>query len=254
MIAIEGLAFGYNGTEVLRGVSFRVEPGEIVSVIGPNGSGKTTLLRCLGKIVKPSRGVVSVQGKDLSTVGLRDLSKMMATVHQSETDLFPLTVFDTVLMGRRPHIGWRVKGSDLEVVSEVMRRLNLDELRNRFVDELSGGERQRVLIARALAQEPSVMLLDEPTSNLDPRHQLEVFELITDLAARKGIAIVCAIHDLHLAARFSHTVVMLKGGRVAAAGPPECVITASNLRSVYGIEAFICTNGGCLHVVPRKAS
>lgn len=254
MIEISQLSFGYNGAEVLRGVSLRVEPGEIVSVIGPNGSGKTTLLRCMNKILKPSRGAVSVQGKDLASIGLRELSRTIATVHQSEVDTFPFTVFDTVLMGRRPHIGWRVSGRDLEVVSEVMHRLKLDELRNRCVDELSGGERQRVLIARALAQEPSVMLLDEPTSNLDPRHQLEVFELITDLAVRRRIAIICAIHDLHLAARFSHTIVMLKGGRVAASGPPERVITVSNLRSVYGIEAFVCNNGGCLHVVPRKAT
>lgn len=254
MIAVEELCFGYNGAEVLRGVSFRVAPGEIVSVIGPNGSGKTTLLRCMNKILKPSGGTIAVGGRSLVGIGLRELSKTMATVHQSERESFPFTVFETVLMGRRPHIGWKVGGRDLAVVSEVMHRLKLDALRNRCVDELSGGERQRVLIARALAQEPSVMLLDEPTSNLDPRHQLEVFELITDLATKNGIAIVCAIHDLSLAARFSHAIVMLKGGRVAAIGPPERVITSSNLRSVYGIEAFICSNGGCLHVVPRKVS
>jgi len=254
MIEIRELVVGYNGSEVLQGVSFRVEAGEIVSVIGPNGSGKTTLLRCMNKTLRPSGGSISIQGKDLHGIGLRELSRTMATVHQRESETFPFTVFETVLMGRRPHIGWRVGERDLGVVSRVMRGLGLEELRDRCVDELSGGERQRVLIARALAQEPSVMLLDEPTSNLDPRHQLEVFELITDLAVRKKMAIVFAIHDLLLAARFSHTVVMLKGGRVAAAGPPEQVITVSNLRSVYGIEAFICSNGGTLHVVPRKAS
>ena len=253
MIEIRDLAFGYNHQPVLCGIDITAEPGEIVSVIGPNGSGKSTLLRCMNRILKSRKGSIFLLGRDIADIRLRELSKLMGYVPQNESSSFAFTVFETVLMGRRPHIGWYVADQDLEVVHDTLRHLRLDGLRERRIDELSGGERQRVFIARALAQEPAVMLLDEPTSNLDPKHQLEVFDLITDLSRKKGITIICAIHDLHLAARFSDRIVMLKQGRIFAQGPPRAVMTADNLKAVYGIEAHIYDDGGNFHVVAQRA-
>jgi iron complex transport system ATP-binding protein len=253
MIDISRLAFSYNHKAVLCGIDIHAKPGEIVSVIGPNGSGKSTLLRCMNKILKFKQGAVLLAGKNIDGIPLRQLSRTMGYIPQHETRSFAFTVFETVLMGRRPHIGWQVADHDLKVVHDTLHDLGLDALRNRQIDELSGGERQRVFIARALAQEPSVMLMDEPTSDLDPRHQLEVFGLITELSREKGITVVCAIHDLHLAARFSDKIVMLRQGEVFAQGPPQEVMTPGNLRAVYGVEAFICHNGGSIHVVVQKA-
>lgn len=253
MMEINGLAFSYNHKGVLREIDISIAPGEIVSIIGPNGSGKSTLLRCMNKILKPEKGMISVFGRGIDEIRLRELSKLMGYVPQHEPSSLSFTVFETVLMGRRPHIGWHVADRDIKVVHDTLHHLQLDNIRNRRIDELSGGERQRVFIARALAQEPSIMLLDEPTSNLDPKHQLEVFDLITKLSRAKGISIVCAIHDLHLAARFSDKIVMLKQGEVFAQGPPMTVMTPENLKSVYDIEALVCHIGGNFHVVAQRA-
>ncbi len=253
MIEITGLTFAYNHKDVLCGIDFTILPGQIVSIIGPNGSGKSTLLRCMNRILKTQKGIISLFGKSIHEFDLRELSKMMGYVPQQESSSLSFTVFETVLMGRRPHIGWQVSDHDLRIVHDTLHHLRLHDHRHKRMDELSGGEKQKVLIARALAQEPSVMLLDEPTSNLDPKHQLEVFELITNLSRARGISIICAIHDLHLAARYSDTILMLKKGKIIAQGPPKAVMTAENLEIVYGIEAFICHNGGTFHVVAQRA-
>lgn len=253
MIETKRLVFSYNHQEVLSGIDIKVGQGEVVSIIGPNGSGKTTLLRCINKILKPEKGEIFILGQSLKEIKLHKLSRLVGYVPQRETDSFPFTVFETVLMGRKPYISWKVSKYDLDVVYENLHNLGLSALQARYPDELSGGERQRVLIARALAQQPSVILLDEPTSSLDPKHQLEVFDLIRDLGKKKGISILCAIHDLHLAVRFSDRIIMLKQGKIFGEGTPRSVITPATMKEVYGIEAYICNNGGNFHVVPLRA-
>jgi len=253
MIEIKGLSFGYNQREVLSDINIRIEDGEIVSIIGPNGSGKTTLLRCINKILKVKKGEISIRGQSLNHFSLRELSTLLGYVPQREMISFPFTVFEIVLMGRRPYINWGLRPYDVEVVNDVLEMLDLDGFSNRFFDELSGGERQRVLIARAFAQQPKVLLLDEPTTSLDLKHQLDVFDLIKDIGKKKGVSIIYAIHDLHLAARFSERVIMLKNGRIFADGAPEDVITAENIRKVYEVEAYTDSNGGSFHIVPVRA-
>lgn len=250
MIETIGLSFNYNHKPVLTDIDLKIREGEIVSIIGPNGSGKTTLLRCINKILKPRRGEVFIMGENLNRIRLRRLSGIMGYVPQRETDIFSFTVLETILMGRRPYINWKIGDRDMDIVNDTLQHMKLDTLKDRRVDELSGGERQRVLIARALAQEPSIMILDEPTSNLDPRHQLEVFDLIRDLAHKRRITILYTIHDLYLAARFSDRVIMLKDGEVIAEGPPQSVLSPDNLKEAYGIRAYTCDNGGVFHVVP----
>jgi iron complex transport system ATP-binding protein len=253
MIEIKDLSFSYNQREVLSNIDIRIEDGEIVSIIGPNGSGKTTLLRCINKVLRVKKGKILIRGQSLEHFSLRRLSTLLGYVPQRETSSFPFTVFEIVLMGRRPYINWGLTEYDIEVVNETLGMLDLDGFSNRFFDELSGGERQRVLIARAFAQEPRVLLLDEPTTSLDLKHQLEVFDLIKEIGKKKGVSIIYAIHDLYLAAKFSERVIMLKNGRIFVDGVPEDVITTENIRKVYGVEAYTDSNGGSFHIVPVRA-
>lgn len=247
---IRGVEFRYDSSPVLKGVSMEVEKGEILSLIGPNGSGKSTLLRCINRIIDPQKGAVFIDGENISSLGRREIAKLIGYVPQASSQSFPTTVFDTVLMGRRPHISWTPSGHDFEVVSEVLNLLGINEFALRDINELSGGERQKVIIARAVAQEAEVLLLDEPTSHLDLRHQLEVLELIGKLAKQRGITVILALHDLNLAARYSSKIIMLKEGRVHAIGTPEEVITKENIKRVYGVKSEIIRGAGCWSIVP----
>jgi iron complex transport system ATP-binding protein len=251
-ITIKGLTFNYNSHKILDDLDVVVEKSEVLSLVGPNGSGKTTLIKCIDRILKP-RGSILLDGLELERMSRQDVARQIGYVPQSSSTPLATTVFDTVLMGRRPHIGWRVTDSDLDKVAEVLEKLHLEELAMRDFSQLSGGQKQKVLIARALAQEPAVLLLDEPTSNLDMRHQLEVMEIVRDLVHEKKIAAVMAIHDLNLASRFSDKLVMLKNGQVYAAGEPETLLNESNIGKVYGIEAIIMNALGRPYIVPLRS-
>lgn len=254
MIEINELAFAYSHREIFGGINIVAGPGEIISILGPNGSGKTTLLRCINKILKPTKGTIHIRGKRVSDIRLRELSKLIGYVPQSEAGTFPFTVFETVLMGRRPHIGWSIRNHDLGIVSEIIHHLKLEGLRQRSINELSGGERQRVLIARALAQEPAIMLLDEPTSSLDLRHQLEVLEVVAALVKNKRMGAIMAMHDLNLAARFSDKIIMLHQGKMFCSGTPSEVMTPENIRAVYGVEADVRRQNGYLVIHPLRCA
>ena len=213
-LEIRGVQFSYGSVPVLKDVGLKVGEGEVLSLTGPNGSGKTTLLKCINRILRPKKGTILLNGEDLRRVGLKELARSLGYVPQGFPSSFSLTVLETVLLGRKPHINWRLNEKDKRVVLDILRLMELDNLSMRMFNELSGGERQKVLIARALAQEPEVLLLDEPTSNLDLRHQLEVLELITNVVRERGLSAVMAIHDLNLASRFSDRIAMLKEGRI----------------------------------------
>lgn len=249
-LEIKGVSFSYGSKPALDRVSMSVEGGETVSLVGPNGSGKTTLLKCINRVLRPNRGTVLVEGKDVGKIKLRGLARLLAYVPQTDAHTFPSTVFDTVLLGRRPYVNWGISSRDKETVSYVLSLIGLEGMALRQFNELSGGERQRVLIARALAQEPQVLLLDEPTSNLDLRHQLEVLEIVRSTVKEKGIAAVMAIHDLNLAARFSDKLIFLNKGKIHDAGKPAKVLTQENIRSVYGVKAVISKDSGTPHIIP----
>lgn len=229
-----------------------MDDSEILSLVGPNGSGKTTLIKCIDRILKP-KGTILLDGREIEQMSQQEIARNIGYVPQSSATPLATTVFDTILMGRRPHITWRVSDHDLDKVTEVLALLNLDDLAMRDFAQLSGGQKQKVLIARALAQEPGVLLLDEPTSNLDMKHQLEVMEIIRDLVKEKKISVVMAIHDLNLAARFTDTLVMLKGGRVYAAGKPNALLNESNICKVYGIESVVMNALGRPYIVPLRS-
>ncbi|VVB64108.1 Cobalamin import ATP-binding protein BtuD [uncultured archaeon] len=240
-ISIKGLSFSYNSTKILDDVNLELDDSEIMSLVGPNGSGKTTLLKCIDRILKP-KGSIHLDGKDMGGMSRQEIARSVGYVPQSSSSALATTVFDTVLMGRRPHISWQVGDADLGKVADILDLLCISDLALRDFGQLSGGQKQKVLIARALAQEPSVLLLDEPTSNLDMKHQLEVMEIVRDMVNEKNISAIMAIHDLNLAARFSDKLVMLKRGRIYASGTPNSMLSVENIRKVYGVEAVVMQN------------
>lgn len=184
-LSIKEIEFYYNSHKVLKDVSFEVKEGEVLALAGPNGSGKSTLLKCINKILKPQKGAVLLGGKNIESFGDKDIGKLIGYVPQSVYHTFSLTVFEMVLLGRKPYVSWKVKERDKRVVWEVLTVMGLDKIYDKSFNELSGGEKQKVLIAMALAQEPEVLLLDEPTSNLDLKYQLEVAELIFKLVKKQ---------------------------------------------------------------------
>ena len=251
-ITIKSLTFGYNGSMILDNLNLVVEDSEVLVLVGPNGSGKTTLIKCIDKILKP-KGSILIDGRDIDTVSRTDLAKRLGYVPQSSSTPLATTVFDTVLMGRRPHISWRVSDSDLDKVADILGLLHLEYLAMRDFSQLSGGQKQKVLIARALAQEPEVLLLDEPTSSLDMKHQLEVMETISSLVKEKKISAVMALHDLNLASMFVDKLAILKGGKIYAAGEPIDLLNAKNIRDVYGVEAVVMNNLDRPYIVPLRS-
>jgi iron complex transport system ATP-binding protein len=238
-LTINKLSFNYNGIQVLKDVEMEVGLGEILGIVGPNGSGKSTLLKCINRILKTQQNTVVIDGKDTSKLNLKELSKIMGYVPQSSTSTFPFTVFDVVLMGRKPYIHWNLSERDNEIVAEMLDFLGIGELAMRYFNELSGGEQQKVIVARALAQQPQILLLDEPTSSLDIKHQLEILCILRSLAQTKHCSVIVAMHDLNLASRFSDKMLMLKQGCIYAVGTPEVVLTEENIDAVYGIKAQV---------------
>ncbi|MFN0123195.1 MAG: ABC transporter ATP-binding protein [Blastocatellia bacterium] len=224
------------GRWIVRGATLRLSGGCLLAVIGPNGSGKSTLLRLLGGLWRATEGIVRLDGANLRETSRREIARRIAWTPQDTHLDFAFTVREVVMMGRRPHLGrfQRESARDIAAVDQAMRRADVTELADRLVTELSGGERQRALIARSLATEAPVILLDEPTANLDIAHALDVLALCRDLA-REGRAIALAIHDLNLAARFADEVALLGAGRLLAHGAPAGVMRDDLLRDVFGI-------------------
>lgn len=244
MLSIQGLFFGYRNINVLEDIELELNKGEILSVVGPNGAGKTTLLKCIAGIVRPEKGIILINGKDASRMKRLVLARCIAYVPQSSPSKFPITVFDAVLMGRRPYISWKPSRRDLEMVADIVKSMGLEDIALRDFDQLSGGQKQKVLLARAVAQDTEYLLLDEPTANLDLKHQIEVMEMISSMVKSNGVAAILAMHDLNLASRFSDRMVMLNAGKIFCNGDPQQIITAENIRSVYGVEATISLSNG----------
>jgi iron complex transport system ATP-binding protein len=238
-LTINNLSFGYAGVSILKNIDLNVEIGELIAIVGPNGSGKSTLLKCMNRILKTKPNSILINDQDTSKLSIKELSKLMGYVPQTSVSAFPFTVFDVVMMGRKPYVHWSIGERDNGIVFQMMTLLGIDHLAMRQFSELSGGEQQKVIIARALAQQPQILLLDEPTSSLDIKHQLEILCILKGLTQSKGHAVIVSIHDLNLASRFCDKLFMLKQGSIYAMGTPEEVLTAKNIDAVYGIKADV---------------
>lgn len=251
VLKVKDLVFAYSGVKILDRVSLELEKSEVLGVIGPNGAGKSTLIRCMNRVLRPQSGKITLDGIDIRDMDRIDIARKMGYVPQASKNSFPATVFDTILMGRRPHGGWKSSSSDVRKALEVLKLLGLEGLAMRDFTELSGGQQQKVVLARALVQEAEVLLLDEPTSNLDIRQQLEAMEIIRKMVEDRGISALMAVHDLNLAAQYADRILMLKGGCVFDAGEPFSVLTAENIREVYGVEAAVTEDGGRPYILLR---
>lgn len=253
-LVIRGVDCYYDSVRVLENVSFSMRSGELVGVIGPNGSGKTTLLRTISGVLKPRMGTVLLDDLEIQRLRRLEIAQKVAVVPQNSSATFNFTVLDMVLMGRNPYIGRMEKedAEDLAVTEKAMRLTNTLHLSERLITELSGGERQRVIIARALAQEPKVLLLDEPTLHLDINHQIEVMELLKKLCKESGLAVLAVLHDFNLAARYCDSLVLLNKGKIAAIGFCEDVLTSKNIEEAFGIKVIVKHHPvtGFLYVAP----
>lgn len=229
----------YRSVKALDSVSLEVGEGDVLVVLGPNGSGKTTLLKTIDAIVKPVKGSVYIDGRSVEEIGRRELAKIASFVPQHINIYQGVKVVDFVLTGRRPHIGVAPSRRDLEAVISSLRAVEAEHLMERDITELSSGELQRILIARALASEPRILLLDEPTANLDMKYQIAVLELVKRLAREKKLTVVMALHDLTQAYRYSTKAVLLNKGKIVALGETEEVIREDIIESVYGVKVKV---------------
>ncbi len=244
VVQTDNLAFAYKDKGVLDGVSLSVEKGEMLGILGPNGSGKTTLIKILSGVLT-AKGEVKINGKMIRSYGRRELSRLFAVVPQESQVSFPYTVAEIVLMGRASHHNpLAFEGErDREVARRSMELTGVMSLSNRYLHELSGGEKQRVIIARALAQEPEILLLDEPSAFLDLKHQVQILELLRRLNRQRQLTIIAALHDLNLAALFFPRLVMLGDGRIYHDGTPKDVLTEETIEEVYGIRVRVEPDG-----------
>jgi len=257
-VSFEGVSAGYGENPVLRDITFHVEEGGMVGILGPNGAGKTTLLRVLAGLVRPMRGSVRLFGLDVRRLPAPQRARMLGVVPQSLDTPMSYTVSDIVMMGRTASLGrWRMpSAADRRIVARAMVFTDVAEMKDRPFSDLSGGEKQRAVIAMVLAQEPRIMVMDEPTSHLDMNHRMEVMEIVERLNRDHGTTIIIISHDLALSAEQCRRLILLDRGRIAADGPPDSVITEENIRSVYHCDVTIQRNvsTGSLVVLPSLRS
>lgn len=238
MITVKEISFQYGKENpILENISFSAKAGESLAILGNNGAGKSTLLKCMNRILMPQQGRVLVDGQNIYQMPLHQVAQNLAFVEQKIPNS-RLKVYDVVMLGRKPYIKWGIQKQDEEIVQAVLQQMDLQKMAVRYFDELSGGEQQKIMIARALAQQPKVLLLDEPTSSLDLRNQYEVLQLVRDIGRENQIAVVMVIHDLNLALRYCDKFLLMKDGRIYEYGSQE-IITEQSIAEVYQVKVKI---------------
>ena len=239
MIEVKNISFSYGKEAVLKDISFSAQPGDCVGILGNNGAGKSTFITCLNKIRRPDSGTVFIDGKNVFEMGRLETARNIAYVAQ-KNEMSRTTVYDVVLLGRKPYMKWGMTSEDYALCDDMLERIGMSGFKLRYIDELSGGEAQKVMLARAFVQQPRLLLLDEPTSNLDPKNQYEMMKLVRSMAQEYGITVLVVIHDLNLALRYCNQFLFVKDGLVYNYGD-ESVITEEALHDVYSIDAALIT-------------
>jgi len=250
VVNVKDISFSYGklGSPVLDKVGFELEDGRCMAILGNNGAGKSTLLKCIDRILKPREGEVLVDGKNVFAMSGSEMARNIAYVPQSAGSM-NMSVFDAVLLGRKPYIKWDVTEKDRQIVRDILKQMHLEQFALRNMSELSGGEAQKVMLARALAQEPRVLLLDEPTSSLDPRSQHTVLQTVRAIAREHNICVITVLHDLNLAIRYCDRFLFLKDSRVYACGGPE-IMSPEHIEAVYEMHVHIMDSMGIPVIVP----
>ena len=242
MIEIKNVSFSYGSKAAVKDISFDVPFGECVAVLGNNGSGKSTLITCLNKVLTPKTGKVVIDEVDALQMSRLDIAQHISYVAQ-KNEMSQMTVFDSVLLGRKPYIKWVVSQEDIDICNGIIDKLGLSSFKLKYIDELSGGELQKVMLARALAQQPKLMLLDEPTSNLDPKNQYEMLALVRNLTIERQICSVIVLHDITLALRYCDRFLFIKDGEVYKYGD-HSIVTPETIAAVYDVSSTIETING----------
>ncbi|MEL7670585.1 ABC transporter ATP-binding protein [Methanobacterium sp.] len=250
VLSVDKIEFSYGNAAVLKDVNFKVKKGDFVSILGVNGSGKSTLMKCINRILKFKDGMIFVEDRDIKKMKDIEIARKIGYVPQSSETGF-VTVFDAVLLGRKPYIKWDVSKNDIELTEKILKVMNLEEYALRYINELSGGELQKVVIARALVQEPQILLLDEPTSDLDLKNQLEVMRIIREVSDTHNIASIVVMHDINLALRYSDKFIILKEGQVFTTGGKE-VITPEIIKETYGVDVHVKNFEGVPMIIPKS--
>lgn len=240
-VEVKKLSHSYDTSLILKDVSLKVNKGDFAGIVGPNGSGKTTLVKNIMRSLTPDRDTVFVSGEDVRSLSTKNLAKVLGAVPQTNVIEYDFTAHEIVLMGRAPHIGrfQRESEYDFDIVESAMKKTDTWHFKDRSVKELSGGERQRVIIARALAQEPEVLVLDEPVTHLDIKHQIGLMELTKNLCQEKGITVIAILHDLNFAMSYCDHVMLVHQGSIVESGSPRHILTEENIKSVYDIDVCI---------------
>lgn len=244
MLKITSLTVSYNGHEILKDISLTISPGEIFALVGPNGAGKSTLIKTISGVLTPKSGAIHVNTIDIASLKSNQRAQHLAVVPQARELPGAYTVYDTVLLGRTPYLGWLGQGGEKDhaLVQLALDRTQTSSLANRRISQLSGGEQQRVLLARALAQDTPIMLMDEPTTHLDLEHQTNLLNLVCQLATEKDLTVLMVLHDLNLAGLYSDQVAVLVAGRIQAQGTPQEVLTPQTLTSVYNVPVNVISH------------
>ena len=251
LLEVKSVRFAYDDErEILKDVSFDADHNNIISILGPNGTGKTTLLKCICNIHRPSSGKITIDGTDILSLSSRELAKRVAYVPQ-KTYTSRITVFDSILIGRRPHIDWTTTQKDVEIAWSVIESLGLSDLSLKYVDEISGGEFQKVQIGRAITQEPKLLILDEPSNNLDIANHHITMRMINHVVREHGLCTIMTMHDINLATYYSDKFLFIKDGELIAYGGKE-VINPDIIQTVYGIDVDVLDYNGQPLVVPKK--
>lgn len=244
MLNIENLSFDYEKKKVLEDINMYIAENDFLGIIGPNGSGKSTLLKNISRIISPNKGIIYIDGEKINKYSNKELAKKMAVVPQDTNVQFNFTVYDIIMMGRNPYQGkWgKTREKDTKIVREVMEHTDTFRLQDKKVNQLSGGERQRVIIARALAQKPDLLLLDEPTSSLDINYQGEIFDLLSNLNKELSLTVIVVSHDLNLSGQYCDNLILLSEGKIFVSGSPEYVLSERNIKEVYNTEVIVKEN------------
>lgn len=252
-VRFEDMSFGYDEKMILEHINLEISEPGLLCILGPNGVGKTTIVKCINKLLKPKEGRVYLNGNDVSTMSLLDIAKVLAFVPNSQQTVFSMTVPEAILMGRHPRAGWTTSERDIKVVDAAIDLMGLQEFSQRDIRQLSAGQTQRVLIARGLVQEPDVLILDEPTSNLDVKYQMDVMRFLKAYARDRHIIVIMVCHDLNITAAYADRVVLMYGKGVYADGTAEEVLTAENIKNVYKVNAEVSVRGGIpqVHLIPE---
>ena len=248
-LSVNNISFSYGEKNVLNDISFSVCSNEVLSVLGANGTGKTTLLRCINKLLRPETGQVFLDDVDLLSLSRMELSRIVGFVSQYK-EINRTTVFDSVLLGRIPYVTWNTDEKDLKIAERVIKLCGLEDLAMKYTDEISGGENQLVQIARALTQQPKILIMDEPTNNLDIQNQHQIMKLSRNVVKNNDMMLITVIHDLNVAVRYSDRFLMLDHGKIYAEGGPD-VINVQSMNDVYKIDAIVEDVQGYLTIIPR---